>query len=95
VLRSKHDSLLVMEQAQPLVSLRQGQYAKCCRRNGWPKQAQQARVFGASESYVSRLVRGQTDVTAPFIAAVMDATGMRFEDLFEITSEVDAIRAAS
>jgi predicted transcriptional regulator len=90
VLSSKLDIVLAMEQTSPLVALRGAQYAKACRLNGWITQAQQARAFGHSAAYISRLIRGKTDVTADFIAAVLEALpDSSFEDLFELVTEAD------
>lgn len=84
-----------MEQANQRVALRVRQFEKFCRLDHLATQAQQAEAFGCSAPYISRLVRDKTDATGPFIAAVLDVFGCRFEEVFEVVADIDAMRRAS
>jgi predicted transcriptional regulator len=84
-----------MEQAAPRVSLRHREFTKLCSRKGWTTQAQQARAFGHSEAYISRLVRAKTDPTAAFIAVALETLECRFEEVFEVTADEAPLRRAS
>jgi hypothetical protein len=84
-----------MEQATQRVSLRASQFERFCSRKQLTTQAQQAEAFGCSAAYISRLVRDLTDATGPFIAAVLDVLDLRFEEVFEVTSDASEMRRAS
>lgn len=84
-----------MEQANQRVSLRVSQFERFCSRHQLTTQAQQAEAFGCSAAYISRLVRGLTDATGPFIAAVLDVLDLRFEEVFEVMADTHAMRRAS
>lgn len=88
-------ALRAMEQANQRVSLRVRQFDRFCKREGLLTQAQQAEAFGCSAPYISRLVRGLTDATGPFIAAVLDVLDCRFEEVFEVLSDAPSMRRAS
>lgn len=81
----KQASVLVVQQSDPRVQLRNHQYDRYCNLAALTTQAQQAEAFGQSEAYISRVRRGRREVNAQFIAGVLAAfPELRFDDLFEV-----------
>lgn len=81
----KQASVLLVQQTEPRVQLRNHQYDRYCNLASLTTQAQQADAFGQSEAYISRVRRGRRAINAQFIAGVLAAfPHLRFEDVFEV-----------
>lgn len=64
--------------------LRADAFAAWAERQGLPTETAQAERIGLNRSILSRVRRGESCPSARFIAAVLTATGKKFEAMFEI-----------
>lgn len=84
-----------MQQLERKVELRVKQYERLCTRKGLITKTQQAEAFGVDRTYIGRVLNGLRDVNVQFIAGVIYALDLRFEDVFEVVEEPLEQRRAS
>lgn len=70
----------------PAVRLRAAAWKAWAARENLASEAAQARRIRHSQTTLNRILRGEVAPGEKFIAAALLATGMKFEDLFEIES---------
>lgn len=73
-------------QTSPVVRLRLDAYAAWMERLKLASENQQADYLGVSRANLGKVRRGEVVPGERFIAAVLTASGAKFEDLFEVAS---------
>lgn len=68
----------------PAIRLRADVWSAWARRERLASESAQARRIGHSQTALNRLLRGEVAPGEKFIAAALAATGMKFEELFEV-----------
>lgn len=68
----------------PAIRLRADVWAAWATREDLASETAQARRIGHSQSTLNRILNGDVAPGEKFIAAALAATGMKFEDLFEV-----------
>lgn len=70
----------------PAIRLRADVWAAWASREGLASETAQARRIGHSQTTLNRILRGEVAPGEKFIKRSLAATGLKFEDLFEVAA---------